>query len=283
MTMAESKIRDENYFQVTGWMLNRLNLKGTALLVYAIIYGFSQDGESSFSGSLRYLCDFTGASKNTVMKALKDLVEQGHVLKTENQVNGVKFCTYQAAPVVQKLHWGGAEIELGGGAETAPGGGAETAPNNKSLDNKGSDNKRDKKAPDPMPETDNLFGTELQAAFDDWLRYKIERKDSYTPTGLTNLIGEIRNNAAKHGEEAVAALIRKCIAAGWKGIIFEKLTEEQPKQSGYRRREPVPGWMNPNDMGRYVKNFHDEQKKTVGEDPALAARAEGLRQRLQGN
>ena len=281
--MAESKIRDENYFQVSGWMLNRLGLKGTALLVYAIIYGFSQDGESSFTGSLQYLCDFTGATKPTVIKALKELAEQGYVLKTENQVNGVKFCTYQAdLLVVKNLYWGSKETLPGGGKEITPGGGKETLPNNKSLDNKDSNNKGDKKGSAPMPETDNLFGKELQAAFDDWLKYKTERKEDYQPTGLKNLIGEIRNNAAKHGEEAVAALIRKCIAAGWRGIIFEKLAEDQPKQSGYRRREPVPSWMNSNDMSKYVKNFHEEQKKTVGEDPALAARAEGLRQMLQG-
>lgn len=139
--MAESKIRDDNFYLVGGWMLNRLGLRGTALQIYAIIYGFSQDGEGCFTGSLQYLCDFTNASKNTVIKALKELVDRGLVTKSENRVNGVKLCTYKTEPVVQKLHRGGAETAPGGSSISSPGGGAETAPNNKSSDKEGADNK----------------------------------------------------------------------------------------------------------------------------------------------
>ena len=134
--MADSKVRDNNFFMVSGWMLNHLDLKGVALQIYAIIFGFSQDGEGSFTGSLQYLCDFTNSSKNTVLKALKELTEKGYVIKTENTINGVRFCTYKTAPVVQKLNQGGAEIALGGGSKTAPGGGAETEPNKEIKDNK---------------------------------------------------------------------------------------------------------------------------------------------------
>lgn len=134
--MADSKIRDNNFFMVSGWMLNKLNLKGAALQIYAIIYGFCQDGEGSFTGSLQYLCDFTNSSKNTVLKALKELTEKGYVTKSENTINGVRFCTYKTAPLVQELNRGGAEAEPGGGSKTAPGGGAETAPNKEIKDNK---------------------------------------------------------------------------------------------------------------------------------------------------
>ena len=75
------KIQDESYFQISGWMLNKLNLKGTALNVYAIIYGFTQDGESEFKGSRQYLCDFTGATKPTIDKALNFLIENKGITK----------------------------------------------------------------------------------------------------------------------------------------------------------------------------------------------------------
>ena len=45
-------IKDENYFVVHGWMRTKLNLKGNHLTIYALIYGFSQDGESEFRGTL---------------------------------------------------------------------------------------------------------------------------------------------------------------------------------------------------------------------------------------
>ena len=36
------KVREDNYFAVQGWMVTELKLKGNALMLYAIIYGFSQ-------------------------------------------------------------------------------------------------------------------------------------------------------------------------------------------------------------------------------------------------
>lgn len=286
--MAESRIRNENYFQVNGWMLTRLGLKGTALQLYAIIYGFSQDGESSFTGSLQYLSDFTNSSKPTVIKALKELVDRGYVLKTENLLNGVKLNTYKAnLQVVKNLYWGSQDSLPGGGKETLPGGGKETLPNNKSLDNKGFDNKGDKKGPSPtpaeMPETSGLFGEELQKAFDDWLKYKSERKEEYLPTGLKNLISEIRNNVKEYGEAAVAAEIRKSISSGWKGIIFERLKEARQKQGAGGRKEIVPSWMTKDgqsELAKYARDMRQSQK-TVDEDPELKARAEELRQKLQ--
>ena len=80
-----------------------------------------------------------------------------------------------------------------------------------------------------------LFGEELQKAFDDWLEYKRERREGYKPTGLKALESEIRNNAAVHGESEVAKLIRSCMAAGWKGIAFDRLGAKQsakPKSMG---------------------------------------------------
>lgn len=240
--MAESKIQDSNYYQVSGWMLNRLGLKGTALQVYAIIYGFSQDGESSFSGSLQYLVDFTGASRSTVVRALKDLVELGYVLKTENLLNGVQLNTYKAVchfdtPHI-KMTRGECQNDMGGGVKMTRGGGVKMTPNNKDLDNK-EDNKEDKKEPRPLPEQ---IGPDLQSAFADWLTYKAERKEGYTPTGRKSLETQTLNNVKQYGEAAVADLIRECMASGWKGIIFEKLkTNPQKYGSGVRNTDHEKG------------------------------------------
>lgn len=142
--MAESRIKDDNYFQISGWMLNRLELKGIQLEIYAIIYGFSQDGESEFTGSIQYLCEFTGTSRPTVIKALKELTEKNYLLKDEKIINGIKFNKYKVnLQVVKKLYWGSKEILLGGGKETLLGGSKETLHNNKVLDNKLLNNNKD--------------------------------------------------------------------------------------------------------------------------------------------
>ena len=77
------KLKDNNYVQVAGWMITRLGLSGTELLCYAIIYGFSQDEESFFMGSLKYLQNWLNVSQPTVIKALKDLQEKGYIQKIE--------------------------------------------------------------------------------------------------------------------------------------------------------------------------------------------------------
>ena len=98
-----SKIKDENYFVIHGWMINRLQLKGTELCVYAIIYGFTQDGENWFEGSRQYLADFTGVSKVAIDGALSRLIEKGLLVKEEIFKNNVKFNNYKVAPVQETL------------------------------------------------------------------------------------------------------------------------------------------------------------------------------------
>ena len=47
-----------------------MNLIDMELVLYVVIQGFSQDGNSKFTGALSYLCDVTGKSKNTVAAGL---------------------------------------------------------------------------------------------------------------------------------------------------------------------------------------------------------------------
>ena len=82
------------------------------------------------------------------------------------------------------------------------------------------------------------FGSELQTAVDAWLQYKAERNEEYKPQGLKAMISEIRNNAAEYGEEAVAALIRECMASNWQGIIFDRLKTKKGAKRGAVRENP---------------------------------------------
>lgn len=125
------KVNDENFICIQGWMINNLKLKGNELLVYAIIYGFSQDGESRFTGSLQYLADWTNSSKQGVMKNLKSLADKGYIEKTDRMINGVKFCEYYATKfngVLNKVEWGIKHSLIGGIKHSLP--------NNKDIDNK---------------------------------------------------------------------------------------------------------------------------------------------------
>ena len=89
-------INPNNYYTIQGWMLTDLGLKGNALAAYAIIYGFSQDGRSEFTGSAKYLAEWMGCSRSTVMDTLKKLVDKGLLAKRDFLQDGVVLCAYKA-------------------------------------------------------------------------------------------------------------------------------------------------------------------------------------------
>ena len=99
-----SLVSNENYINVQGWMINELNLSGNSLLVYAIIYGFSQDGQSTFSGSLQYLADWCNATKQGIQKNLKELQDKGYIEKKEIFRNNQKYCEYSCIPYNKVVH-----------------------------------------------------------------------------------------------------------------------------------------------------------------------------------
>lgn len=74
-------VNDNSFIVIQGWMRARLNLKGNELLIYALIYGFSQDGESRFKGSRQYIADWCGCSLDTVDRSLGSLVDKGLIAK----------------------------------------------------------------------------------------------------------------------------------------------------------------------------------------------------------
>ena len=87
-------MKDNTYIVIQSWMVTKLDLKGTELIVYATIYGFSQDGESRFKGSRQYLAKWCNGTTRSVQTALNSLVERGLIQKFENLVNNVKLCEY---------------------------------------------------------------------------------------------------------------------------------------------------------------------------------------------
>ena len=98
-------VKENSYINIQAFMVNDLHLKGIELIVYAIIFGFSQDGESEFSGSLQYLADWTCSTKQGVMKALQSLGEKKLILKNVEYKNNIRFCTYKST-VLNKVEQG---------------------------------------------------------------------------------------------------------------------------------------------------------------------------------
>lgn len=108
-------VKNENYLTIQGWMVNELGLTGNQLLVYAVIYGFSQINDQWFTGSLKYIAEWSGVSKLTVIRTLQVLIEKGLIEKRERLINNVKFCDYRCAD----FDIGGIKM-IGGGIKMIP-------------------------------------------------------------------------------------------------------------------------------------------------------------------
>lgn len=117
----------EYYIHIQWWMAQRLKLSGNELLTYAIVYGFSQDGESAFLGSSKYVSYALRVSRPTAIKALDSLTSKGLIIKTQEKINDVVFNRYKAnlqvikdfdRPYKESLQWGSKESLQGGYKET---------------------------------------------------------------------------------------------------------------------------------------------------------------------
>lgn len=92
-------LNNKNYINIQAWMVKELNLTGNDLICYALIYGFSQDGQSEFNGSLSYIAEWLNTSRQTARLIVKRLVDNGVIEKSDTVINGVKFCRYVATSV----------------------------------------------------------------------------------------------------------------------------------------------------------------------------------------
>ena len=90
------EVRSDSYVSIQSFMVNELHLSGNALIIYAVIYGFSQDGDSWFTGSRSYLAAWCQASKSTVSRNLDALCANGLIERREHVTAGVLLVDYRA-------------------------------------------------------------------------------------------------------------------------------------------------------------------------------------------
>lgn len=96
-------MKNENYITIQGWMVNELHLSGNELLVYALVYGFSQDGESEFNGSLSYVADIIGRRTPVVSAILARLAERGLIEGTIRAGHTTlwKVCDFRTPTIIE--------------------------------------------------------------------------------------------------------------------------------------------------------------------------------------
>lgn len=106
------------HFVITEEMRG-LGLTGNDLLVFALIFGFSQKGQGCFFGSVAYICETCGISRASAFRVLNDLVKKGFITKLETIVNGVKSVSYRVDEESLKMRLGVSKRD-GGGLKMRP-------------------------------------------------------------------------------------------------------------------------------------------------------------------
>ena len=81
---------------------------------------------------------------------------------------------------------------------------------------------------------------ELTAKMEEWIQYKMERKESYKEVGMKSLLRQVENNALTYGDKAVCDLIDDSMANGWKGIIFDRLKQKTQVRTNVQQKSSNP-------------------------------------------
>ena len=240
-------MQSNNYIVIQGWMCNELELSGNELLVFALIYGFSQDGVSKFHGTRKYIAETFNISRPTVDKALQKLLEKQYICKEgfDDFVNPNVY--WVNLEDVKKLYMGCKETLHGGCKETLHGGCKETLHNNtnKQITNKkekvlSKDNTTEPKFEfgKQKPKKQNLFtkcvsliddktnDQELRSLLISWLNMLLEKYKARGKILYANVFKGKLNMLDKFDE------------ADWKEIIEYNL------QRGYEGFYPIPTFNN---------------------------------------
>jgi predicted transcriptional regulator len=193
-----------NYVVIQGFMIESLGLKSNELFTYALIYGFCQDKDSEFTGSVSYICTWLSCSKNTALKCIKSLIKKGLIKKEVEFKNGLTFNHYTVdfSKINQNCMGGakteqGVQKEINRGAKTEQGGGAKTEPNN-TINNK--DN-------NIYSDFDFFFSsTDFVESFNDYVKMRKDMKKKLTPRSEKRILNKLVELSNKDVSKAVALL-----------------------------------------------------------------------------
>ena len=224
------------YIVIQDWMISDLQLKGNELLTYALIYGFSQDGESEFKGSLKYISEFLGISKSTAQRSIEKLVDRGMVEKRVEEISGVKFNRYMAhekadTPIV-KTSTGYSQNDHGGIVKMTT--------NNTNIyntNNNASNNTKDKGAPARYFDDEELNNKFLEFLS---MRKKI-RKPVRTDRALKALLKKLHELSG--GDVGLMKqIIDQSLDKEWLGLFELKTGNDSTKNINDRLYGDIQHW-----------------------------------------
>lgn len=231
------------------WLHKGLTLQEKMMLVEVD----SLDNENGCFAGNAHFAEFLGISERQVQRLVKSLKDKGYVSinykykpnSKEIESRSIRvvqenYPRFIPAPIAREAAPGGGDTMSRGVVtkmspevvtDLSQGGDKNVADSNTDLSNtvfnntsKGATVKKTV----ATPQLEDIFSPTLADKVKDWIQYKKERREAYKEIGLKSLITEIRHNVERYGEQAVIDLITSCMAAGYKGIIFDRLKQSGP-------------------------------------------------------
>ena len=229
------------YIVIQDWMISDLQLKGNELLTYALIYGFSQDGESEFKGSLKYISEFLGVSKRTAQRSIENLVDRGIVEKRVEEISGVKFNRYmaheKADTPIDKMTTGYRQNDHGGIDKMTT--------NNTNIyntNNNTSNNTKDKGTPAKKEPEQYFEDEELNDKFLEFLAMrKRVRKPVQTDRGMKMLLTSL-HKLSGGDVELMKQIIDQSLDNEWKKFVAVKTGNDRKNNINNRLYDDIQHW-----------------------------------------
>ena len=83
-----------DYIVIQEPMISVLGLTGVSLLVFAVIHGFTKDGEQHYRAFPEDLMKWTGASERSIKEVLKNLLQRGYINRSKVVYRGKSTFEY---------------------------------------------------------------------------------------------------------------------------------------------------------------------------------------------
>lgn len=268
------------------WLHKGLTLQEKIMLVEVD----SLDNENGCFASNGHFAEFLGVSDRQVQRMIKSLKEKGYISINYKYKPGSKEIESRSIRIVQGNYprfipapiarenapevvtpmSQGVVTDMTQGVVTfmSQGGDKCVADSNTLSNNTGIKSNTSKREASPSPDfTGTNFTPAMIETVNLWLEYKAEQKKAYKPVGLKSLITTIKHKVEQYGEQAVIELITECMGANYQGIIWDKLTKQQPVPVQPRQQQPKQPASTGNpfaDMLRKMQAENDSQPEVVG-------------------
>ena len=277
-------MKENNYITIPGFLRTRLDLKGSELIITALIYGYSQDGNSWFMGKTEYIAEWAGITDKNVLRSLKSLTEKGILEKKEMFVNNkTKRCYYRF------------NFECAGYQNSTVAGYQNSTVNNNINNTIKKDAKASKENPDGFSQAD-FFNEEKTVKASivygftpellDVRKQVIDKVDNYfaklvfpfdsdefkrnfyilmcqpkwrTSQKSFSAIQANLNGLSKYPEEFALILIKESISKGWAALEYDSTPEKYEKWEKMKRSVKTEQQSSKEiaDMMKYLNNDFD--------------------------